>query len=66
MVLVACIGSNMSARDLNSFASSAMEVHRVIQQHFSMNYSYMQRAPLRNTKSCQPGPRPDRDQVRAT
>lgn len=34
-----------------------MAVNRVIQQHFSMNYSYMERPPaVRNTKSCYPTP----------
>ncbi|CAG9115806.1 hypothetical protein JYU34_016708 [Plutella xylostella] len=50
------IKRNMSVRNLSSFASSAMACHRVVQQHFSMNYSYMQRPPLRNTKSCHPSP----------
>ncbi|XP_038210736.1 MAP kinase-interacting serine/threonine-protein kinase 1-like [Zerene cesonia] len=48
------IKRNMSARNLSNFAESAMAVNRVIQQHFSMNYSYMERPPLRCTKSCQP------------
>lgn len=34
---------NQSAHDLSRFAESAMEVNRVIMQHFSMNYSYMER-----------------------
>lgn len=47
----------MSARNLSNFAESAMAVNRVIQQHFSMNYSYMDRieqppAALRTSKSC--------------
>lgn len=47
------IKRNMSARNLSNFAESAMAVNRVIQQHFSMNYSYMQRpAAVRCTKSC--------------
>ncbi|VVC87858.1 unnamed protein product [Leptidea sinapis] len=51
------IKRNMSARNLSNFAESAMAVNRVIQQHFSMNYSYMERPPaLRCTKSCQPSP----------
>ncbi|CAH2075048.1 unnamed protein product, partial [Iphiclides podalirius] len=49
---------NMSARNLSNFAESAMAVNRVIQQHFSMNYSYMERptAALRSSKSCHPSP----------
>ncbi|CAG9560208.1 unnamed protein product [Danaus chrysippus] len=51
------IKRNMSARNLSNFAESAMAVNRVIQQHFSMNYSYMERpAALRCSKSCQPSP----------
>ncbi|KAL0840641.1 hypothetical protein ABMA28_015840 [Loxostege sticticalis] len=51
------IKRNMSARNLSNFAESAMAVNRVIQQHFSMNYSYMERPPaVRNTKSCYPTP----------
>ncbi|CAK1603895.1 unnamed protein product [Parnassius mnemosyne] len=48
----------MSARNLSNFAESAMAVNRVIQQHFSMNYSYMERptAALRSSKSCHPSP----------
>lgn len=51
------IKRNMSARNLSNFAESAMAVNRVIQQHFSMNYSYMDRieqppAALRASKSC--------------
>lgn len=47
----------MSARNLSNFAESAMAVHRVIQQHFSMNYSYMERPPaVRFSKSCYPSP----------
>lgn len=47
----------MSARNLSNFAESAMAVNRVIQQHFSMNYSYMERPPpLRCSKSCYPSP----------
>lgn len=46
----------MSARNLSNFAESAMAVNRVIQQHFSMRYSYLEpAAPLRASKSCQPG-----------
>ncbi|XP_077285219.1 MAPK interacting serine/threonine Lk6 kinase [Arctopsyche grandis] len=37
------IRKNQSAHDLSRFAESAMEVNRVIMQHFSMNYSYMER-----------------------
>lgn len=50
------IKRNMSARNLSNFAESAMAVNRVIQQHFSMNYSYMERPPaaLRCSKSCYP------------
>lgn len=34
-----------------------MAVNRVIQQHFSMNYSYMERPPtVRYSKSCYPSP----------
>lgn len=49
----------MSARNLSNFAESAMAVNRVIQQHFSMNYSYMERpaGALRHSKSCHPGAR---------
>lgn len=52
------IKRNMSARNLSNFAESAMAVNRVIQQHFSMNYSYMERPPaaLRCSKSCYPSP----------
>ncbi|WP_248804748.1 hypothetical protein, partial [Escherichia coli] len=52
------IKRNMSARNLSNFAESAMAVNRVIQQHFSMNYSYMERPPaaLRYSKSCYPSP----------
>ncbi|XP_023937092.2 MAP kinase-interacting serine/threonine-protein kinase 1 isoform X2 [Bicyclus anynana] len=52
------IKRNMSARNLSNFAESAMAVNRVIQQHFSMNYSYMERpaAALRCSKSCHPSP----------
>ncbi|XP_046960882.1 MAP kinase-interacting serine/threonine-protein kinase 1-like [Vanessa cardui] len=52
------IKRNMSARNLSNFAESAMAVNRVIQQHFSMNYSYMERpaTALRSSKSCQPSP----------
>lgn len=52
------IRRNMSARNLSNFAESAMAVNRVIQQHFSMNYSYMERpaAALRCSKSCYPSP----------
>ncbi|XP_047020164.1 MAP kinase-interacting serine/threonine-protein kinase 1-like isoform X1 [Helicoverpa zea] len=53
------IKRNMSARNLSNFAESAMAVNRVIQQHFSMNYSYMEpeRArALRGSKSQQPAP----------
>lgn len=51
------IKRNMSARNLSNFAESAMAVNRVIQQHFSMNYSYMERPPAsRATKSCYPSP----------
>lgn len=48
----------MSARNLSNFAESAMAVNRVIQQHFSMNYSYMERPPaaLRCSKSFNPSP----------
>lgn len=48
----------MSARNLSNFAESAMAVNRVIQQHFSMNYSYMERpaGALRSSKSCHPSP----------
>lgn len=47
------IKRNMSARNLSNFAESAMAVNRVIQQHFSMNYSYMQRpAAALRSKSC--------------
>ncbi|XP_063621082.1 MAP kinase-interacting serine/threonine-protein kinase 1-like isoform X1 [Cydia splendana] len=49
------IKRNMSARNLSNFAESAMAVNRVIQQHFSMNYSYLEPStPLRSSKSCQP------------
>lgn len=62
------IKRNMSARNLSDFAESAMAVNRVIQQHFSMNYSYMDRGEdvgggggvsggLRGTKSFQPNGR---------
>lgn len=46
----------MSARNLSNFAESAMAVNRVIAQHFSMNYSYMERpaGALRHSKSCHP------------
>lgn len=49
----------MSARNLSNFAESAMAVNRVIQQHFSMNYSYMEppARALRGSKSVQPGAR---------
>lgn len=55
------IKRNMSARNLSNFAESAMAVNRVIQQHFSMNYSYMERPPaaLRCSKSCYPGAIPE-------
>lgn len=56
------IKRNKSARDLSSFAESAMAVNRVILQHFSMNYSYMERPnvyrprsdAVRPSKSCCP------------
>lgn len=49
----------MSARNLSNFAESAMAVNRVIAQHFSMNYSYMERpaGALRHSKSCHPSAR---------
>lgn len=52
------IRRNRSARNLSDFAESAMAVNRVIQQHFSMNYSYMERpaVALRCSKSCYPSP----------
>lgn len=43
------IQRNLSG-NLSRFAESAMAVHRVIQQHFSMNYAYLQ--PPRALRSC--------------
>lgn len=51
------IRRNQSARDLSNLAESVMQVNRVIMQHFSMNYSYMERPNVY---------RPHGDAVRAT
>ncbi|CAH0555515.1 unnamed protein product [Brassicogethes aeneus] len=39
----AIIKKNNSARELSQFAESAMAVNRVVQQHFSMNFDYLER-----------------------
>ncbi|XP_017847302.1 uncharacterized protein LOC108603216 isoform X2 [Drosophila busckii] len=37
--------NHQSAREISQFASSAMDMKRVIQQHFSMRYDYMKERP---------------------
>lgn len=44
------IKKNQSAKDISKKAESVMEVNRVIMQHFSMNYSYIERPNIYHRK----------------